>query len=298
MSSFLQYLESKKAPKVIVSLDHYRETVTREIYDQLLSRNREFISSHLEDITFLQKYLGFYPKKDEILLAVATQNPVKIKKAHEQFQEWTIKNSVDGSFAESALYEIRAFFYGKEISFSKESAENIVLRVVEESFKNIQHIANLLEAGIQQIPWNDSAVFVKAVPTTNLVTDEAMVIVGQPPALTFMCKNSNPLEIFDVQETEDHPESTRNDYFALVSWLKKPNLLSFATKYAIGERKLLEGIKREIALGMEKVLPNNVILYDEIPKTSEDIWEIKFKNKIYTEEAPIRWLHLIKKAEK
>lgn len=311
--SFSRYLESKARPAVTVSYDHYREEVERAVYDTLLDpvERGECILTHMAEVMDLRSNLERleYPRREELLMAVASREPAKIRRAHEQFSTWGKRREAEEvPLVENALFECRSYLYGKEVQFTKETANKLVEESQRETERNIKKIQTLLERAIQRIPnWHGSSVILKVLKTDKgWVSNEGMVIVGQPPSMTFVCNNEKPtgLEIYDIQDIEGYPLSVQEDYANLIRFLQttKPTP-EFQTWYFVARRRdrpKLEQVKRELALGIEATLPGTVELLDSPPDTMEmDVWRVKMKGKTLTEvsEAPVRWLDLYRKAE-
>lgn len=307
--SFMSYLESKKRPAVTVSLDHYRETVERAVYDTLLDPDKRlpFVLSHFAEAFDLGRNLQTigYPRTEELLLALATRDPVKIKRAHEVFSAWARGNKADDIHrVDDSLFECRSYLHARNVDFSKDTADRIVRSVLDESQQNATRIARLLERAINNVEWHNSTVILKVLkPDDGLVSSEGMVIVGQPPAMTFMCRQTPiKLEVYDIQDIEGYPISVQEDYSVLVRSVQsiKP-LTEFVTLYAVShpkERHKFDRIKRELALGIEATLPVGVFLEESLPDVPNmDVWRIKLKRHKNTDinETPIRWLDLIRK---
>lgn len=311
--SFSRFLESKKRPAVSVSYDHYRETLERSVFDTLLDpiERSECILTHLAEVMDLRRNLEAveYPRKEELLMAVASREPAKIRRAHEQFSIWGKKKDAEEiPLVENALFECRSYLYGKEVNFSKDIANKIVEAAVLETEKHISKMQLLVEKAIARIPnWNSSSVILKVLkPSEAWVSNEAMVIVGQPPSMTFMLENSKPkgLELYDIQDIEGYPLSVQEDYANLIRNLQalKP-VSTFQTWYFMAKRKdrpKYEQIKRELALGIEATLPGVTELFESPPDSFDmDVWRVKLKGNVINEvsETPIRWLDLHRKVE-
>lgn len=314
MSSFTKYLESKKRPAVELSLEHYKEQLERDVYDTLLDplKRGECFLTHLAEIMDLRPNLVrlVYPRTEELLMAVAARDPAKIRRAHEQFATWAKgKNSEIVGVIENGLFECRSYLYGKEIQFSKETANRVVESILSETQKNATRLVELIERAIGRVhKWNGSSVIFQALmPDAAWVSNEGQVLVGQPPSMTFMCNNTKPtgLELYDVQDVDGFPMSVQEDYTQLIRSLQgtKPRS-AFQVLYVVAhpkDRHRYEQVKREIALGIESTLPVGSVLREESPDTpGMDVWRVKLKNnKVLNEcsEAPVRWLDLFRKAE-
>lgn len=306
--SFMSYVESKRNPSVTVSLDHYKETVERAVYDEMLDLNkrREFVLSNLADSLDLSRTLRSlcYPQTDSLLLSVATRDPIKIKRAHEAFSFWARRNGSDhASFVDASLFECRSYLYGKEVEFSKEMADRIVSASCEETEENAKKIAATLDRCISRInEWHNSTVILKVLkPDNDLISNEGMVIVGQPPAMTFMCRQTAvKMEVYDIQDIEGYPLSVQEDYSSLLRLVQgaKPKS-EFSTYYFVShpkERSRFDGIKRELALGFDVTLPVGVFLEESAPDVPDmDVWRVKLKRGKISNETPVRWLDLIRK---
>jgi hypothetical protein len=311
--SFTRFVESKKRPTVELSLAHYRDVLEREVYDSLLDpfKRDECFLTHLAEIMDLRPNLVrlSYPRTEELLMAIAAREPSKIRRAHEQFVAWGKGKDPDRvASVENSLFECRSYLYGKEVEFSKEVADKIVESVCKDTENNALRIVRLLETAINRVHnWHNSTVIFQPLkPDAAMVSNEGMVVVGQPPSMTFMC-NNKPLgiEVYDIQDVDGYPISIQEDYTGLVRALQvtKPRS-AFQTLFVMAhpkDRQKYEQIKREISLGMEATLPTGSVLQESPPDHPEmDIWRVKLKNnKIINEssEAPIRWLDLYKKAE-
>lgn len=308
--SFTNFLESKKRPSVQFSLEHYRGSLERQVYDALLdpSRRVECILTHLPEVTDLGRHLQTlsYPKADEMLMAVAAREPSRIRRAHEQFSAWSVEKDFESVAAvDSTLFECRAYLYGKEPDFSKEMADRIVDKTCEGTERNANKMVKMLEHAIGRIHgWHGSSVILKAtLPDEGWESSEGQVLVGQPPSMTFMLKNEKGADVYDVQDIEGYPLSIQEDYSNLVRSVQslKPRA-SFQTFYAVvhpKERTRFEQVKRELALGIEATLPAGTALCESPPETDGmDVWKVKLKGNILSEasDTPVRWLDIFRKA--
>jgi len=136
-------------------------------------------------------------------------------------------------------------------------------------------------------------------PDDDLVSNEALVIVGAPPSMSFVYKKT-PVgrEVTDVQDVEGYPLSVQEDYSTLVRAAREKLDTKFTTGYLIvhpKDRYKFEHIRRELSLGLEAVLPSGYVLSESFGEVDGmDVWRVKLKK--IAGDAPVRWLDLIRKA--
>src|SRR5581483_9434106 len=126
-----------------------------------------------------------YPKMNELLMAVAAREPYRIRRAHEQFTAWAKgKDPEVVGVVENGLFECRSYLYGKEIEFSKETANKVVESILAETQKNAAKVVELIERAINRVhKWNGSSVIYQPLmPDASWVSNEGQVVIGQPPS--------------------------------------------------------------------------------------------------------------------
>lgn len=335
--SLMSYINAKNKPRISIDLVSYKEELEKDVFG--LSSARDVIRQTLNTVR-ISNWLTelHYPAKDQLLIALASAKPQVVTKAYNRFIEWAIanglqrlnKNTYVELERELSWYKARLYLRETE-EIDVEKAHKIIESSVAETETVLNKMAVKIEAAINKIPaWNHNAVTLVAVyPSRGYVTERARVIVGQDPHSLEFTYRLTPLGMFEVvsenvkaddvpkSKTDDVPKSVAEDYERLVSQLRNRNgssqILTLFFTSPKKQRHLYERTKREISLGINSVIPGNVLLRSTAPEEPEkDIWKVRIDKQyvklameegdertysLLEEEAPVRWLELVREAQ-
>ena len=319
----MKYLESKSRPQTLVIMDEYKEKLTADLAGLLLKPDKQLIEArkHIVNINDLSRTLSelAYPRADEFQMAIRTGDPKRISHAHMTFRRWADYTCPDKKLSdkvETVVFQYETKLYGKE--FDANDADQVVKSSLSESQAILNQMVHNIDLAISQIPnWHNHKIVVEAIiPQNGWVVSEAKVTIGDSFQVNFVYEHTpTGFKIKDLNEGE-LPASLKADLQDLFSKLRgNPKYNRVLTLYMtrpLSERRYFEIAKRDLALGIEAVLPNHITLATTPLFGDSDIWKVRVEEKYLREylhegdvrqyhvigdEAPIRWIERMSNEE-
>jgi len=321
--SFMKYLESKTSPQILVVMDDYKEKLSADMSSLLMKPDEQLSEArknyvNIREVAKILSELS-YPLIAEFSMAVRTGDPKRVSHAHMTFRRWAKYSDADRTIAdkiETAMFQYQTKLFGKE--FGPEDADEVVKSSLGESQAILDQMAHNIDLAISKIPtWHNHRVVIEAIcPEKGWVVTEAKVTVGDAFLASFVYEHtSTGLKVKRVAE-EEIPASLKADMQDLLTKLQKnPKYNKILTLYMtrpLSERRYFEIVKRDLALGIEAVLPNHVTLATSPLPGSSDVWKVRVEEKylrehlheadvkqyhIIGEEAPVRWIERMSNEE-
>lgn len=318
--SLMKYIESKSRPNIIIDNTLYQQQLNADISSLLLKPNEKLLEARKNIINFTElNYILSkisYPLIDEMCMALKTGDAKKINHACMVFRRWSEYCQHDRDLidkVESTIFHYQIKIYGNE--FGPNDAEKAIKSYLAESSGILNKMSQNLNLAISSLSsWNNHQIIIEALlPDKDWIVNEAKVSIGDTFKVDFVYQNT-PLgfkikNVSDINESE-LPITLKNDFQALLNKLQQnPKYNRIVTLYMnrpISERRFFEIAKRDLALGINAVLPAHITLATQ-PIGDADVWKVKVEeNYLYEylnegdikqyqimEETPIKWIERI-----
>ena len=191
--------------------------------------------------------------------------------------------------------EINEKVYKYQVNIEK---PNLEFDEVDEIYKNyLKESESILNQMSQELKiaaeytknWNNHQISIEAIyPNENFVVCEAMITIGEVFNASFMYEKTPTGNIVKYSIEEDNAsDKLKNDIQNFILQLKnKPKHDKFVQLYVsvpVSETKKYENIKRDLALGIDSGLPNNIILSNKCFLSEGELWKIKIDKKFVQE---------------
>lgn len=314
--SFMKYLENKTCTRAVTVMDAYKEKLDADMSSLLLKPDERLNEArrnivNMREVSKILSELN-YPLKDEFWMAVRSGSAKQVWKAHGAFRRYAEYAKLDRKMTdkiETVLFNYQTKLYAKE--FSPEDADEVVKSSLGESQAILDQMAHNIDLAISRIPnWHNHKVIIEAIsPENGWVINEARVTIGDAFQASFVYEHTpTGMKAGDFTE-EEMPVSLKADMHDLLAKLQKnPKYNRILTLYMtrpFSERRYFEIAKRDLALGIESVLPNHITLATSPLSGDSDVWKVRVEEKylreylhegdvkqyhIIGEEAPIRWI--------
>ena len=305
--SFMKYLESKLRPQIIVIIDEYKERLNADMAGLLLKPDEQIIEArkNIVNIKEMARTLSelAYPRTNEFQMAIRTGDAKRISHAHMTFRRWADYTCPDKNLSdkvETAIFQYETKLYGKE--FGPAEADKVVNSSLSESKAILDQMVHNIDLAISKIPnWHNHKIVVEAmIPQNGWIVSEAKISIGDAFKANFVYEHTSMgFKVKDLNEGEI-PASFKMDLKDLLSKLREnPKYNRVLTLYMtrpLSERRYFEIAKRDLALGIEAVLPNHITLATIPLFENSDIWKVRIEEKYlreYLHEGDVKQYHLI-----
>ena len=293
--SFKKYMESKNQQKIIVDMEKYKENLHAELSSFVMKPNKnvfEVRKNFIDSEYFISIFSKInYPYQEKFIIALHSNDFVKITKEQDRFSIWVESFCDDKLMSE----EINEKVYKYQVNIEK---PNLEFDEVDEIYKNyLKESESILNQMSQELKiaaeytknWNNHQISIEAIyPNENFVVCEAMITIGEVFNASFMYEKTPTGNIVKYSIEEDNAsDKLKNDIQNFILQLKnKPKHDKFVQLYVsvpVSETKKYENIKRDLALGIDSGLPNNIILSNKCFLSEGELWKIKIDKKFVQE---------------
>jgi hypothetical protein len=222
-------------------------------------------------------------------------------------------NSVNLAVVEELVQNFEAKHLGE--SFGPIDVDIVVNSLVTECNILFNQVVAKLEMITEQLELTNSIELEAILPEDSLLVDSMLVkINGIYPAFFTLTHTHQGFKAENFV-SNNLPDSVRTQYQTLMKKLQEnPNykqIISLYMPQPTAKRRLFEQKKKEIALGYKTVLPEGTTLTNMIIDENIDYWRVKLPKEYLisllhegdmlsyhlVEDAPVRWLELVKKGQ-
>lgn len=302
--SFREFVTSKKKPLITVSLAGYQEQLTADAASLLLRPEGKLQEArkqilNLREISQILAEIR-YPLANEMVMALRTADAKKVSHAHLVFNKWLEFTQVDRKLTDqmqTAIFNFKSHLYGRE--FAPTDVDEIVKSSLSESTVVFQKLQQAVEFAVDKIPGWKWPVHLEAIyPENSWVIQEAHVQIGEKSAFNIAWTPFGVKITSQISSLKEH-ELLANK---LAQQTKRDKVQTLYLMRPKSDRRYFEMLKRDLALGIQAVLPNYCVLKTKADMDyTQDVWKIRIDERylkqesedsyqIINEEAPIRWL--------
>jgi predicted RNA-binding protein Jag len=293
--SFEKYMQSRNQQKIIVDMEKYKENLHAELSSFAIKQNKnvfEVRKRFIDNEYFRSVFSKInYPYQEKFIIALNSNDFVKISKEQDRFSIW-VENFCDDKLMSEKINE-KVYRYQVNIekpNLESDEVDEIYKNYLKESELILNQMSQDLRIAAEHTKnWKNHQITVEAIfPTEYFVVCEAKVTIGEKFNESFIYEKT-PIGnvVKGLIKESSLSEKMRMDIQNFIFQLKnKPKYEKFVQLYIsspISERKKYENIKRDLALGMDSTLPNNIILSNKYFLSEDDLWKIKIDKRFLQE---------------
>lgn len=310
MITFFQFLENVNS-LVVIDLNNYKKQAIFKAKELLsfAKDRKEKLEQFKLDINLIKNILKEYPKLQELLKTLESNNLTNIRTIMNDVHNWARKEKDFFSFY-SAIRHLNDYYDSKDIDPVLDSEYlELANKSTEETNKNMIVLKQKIESVIGNLEWNGSMVTIRPeMPNSDEdpvpSSDSASIVVGKEALFSYF-SNGDKFEIDDILEDDDLFSSNeeKQDYYNLISTLQNPNrkeqVLTLYTARPIKDRDFYS---------KTNYLPSGVFLTNSFghadglagdlagSEDRRDIYKVKINSKyvVKTLDGPIKYYQVVK----
>lgn len=318
LADFLREKQESRC-KIRCCCQNYRENILAN-FSSLILKNQDATDmvKNILDVNKIKKNLESisYPYIEAFCIAAKSGSINSLEKNMTRCRLWTKShgiNSANLAVVEELIQNFEAKHLGE--SFGPIDVDIVVNSLVTECNILFNKVVAKLEMITEQLELSNSIELEAIMPEDGLLVDSMLVkINGIYPAL-FTLNHTHQGFKAENFVSNNLPDRVRTQYQSLMKKLQEnPNykqIISLYMPQPTAKRRLFEQKKKEIALGYKTVLPEGTTLTNMIIDENIDYWRVKLPKEYLisslhegdmlsyhlVEDAPVRWLELVKKGQ-